>query len=107
MNNVADLLNTHLSNINVPLAGSKVYKDECVYSFDSPVNKLFYELLYIFSCILKSFMFLSLQTPGCMYVYVPSMAWAKSTSSGTIAKLEAAFTCTWNMRKSWSVYQLE
>lgn len=27
-----------LSSIRVPMGGDKVYKDECVYSFDTPVS---------------------------------------------------------------------
>lgn len=28
----------HLSNIRVPQKNDKIYKDECVYSFDTPVR---------------------------------------------------------------------
>ena len=31
-------LEQHLANIKIPLAGEKVYKDECVYSCDTPVS---------------------------------------------------------------------
>lgn len=33
-----DQLGPHLNKIKVPGPHDKVYKDECVYSFDSPVN---------------------------------------------------------------------
>ncbi|XP_065200121.1 ubiquitin carboxyl-terminal hydrolase 5 isoform X1 [Planococcus citri] len=36
MDNHIELLKTHISSINVPQPNDKVYKDECVYSFDSP-----------------------------------------------------------------------
>lgn len=31
-----DLLEQYLNNIRIPKSGDKVYKDECVYSFDNP-----------------------------------------------------------------------
>lgn len=31
-------LSQHLKNIKVPEVTDKVYKDECVYSFDTPVS---------------------------------------------------------------------
>lgn len=31
-------LSLYLQNIRVPASGSKIYKDECVYSFDTPVS---------------------------------------------------------------------
>lgn len=31
-------LTPHLSKIKIPKSSDKVYKDECVYSFDSPVR---------------------------------------------------------------------
>ncbi|VEN49930.1 unnamed protein product, partial [Callosobruchus maculatus] len=31
-----DLLSKHLGDIKIPTANSKVYKDECVFSFDNP-----------------------------------------------------------------------
>ncbi|XP_041377545.1 LOW QUALITY PROTEIN: ubiquitin carboxyl-terminal hydrolase 5-like [Gigantopelta aegis] len=34
-----DLLRQHLSKIKAPLGGEKVYKDECVYSFDNPESQ--------------------------------------------------------------------
>ena len=36
----ASLQGRDLSTVRVPLGGDKVYKDECVYSFDSPVRYL-------------------------------------------------------------------
>lgn len=45
MDSHIELLRTHFSNISVPQPTDKVYKDECVYSFDSPVNNQF-ELSY-------------------------------------------------------------
>ncbi|CAD5112680.1 DgyrCDS1901 [Dimorphilus gyrociliatus] len=33
---MAEILQPHLSKVRVPKGGDKVYKDECVYSFDSP-----------------------------------------------------------------------
>lgn len=33
-----DLLGAHLKNIRVPCSQDNVYKDECVYSFDTPVS---------------------------------------------------------------------
>lgn len=35
---MAEILQPHLSKLRVPKGGDKVYKDECIYSFDSPVN---------------------------------------------------------------------
>uniref|UniRef100_A0A6P7GJM9 Ubiquitin carboxyl-terminal hydrolase 13-like n=1 Tax=Diabrotica virgifera virgifera TaxID=50390 RepID=A0A6P7GJM9_DIAVI len=31
-----DILTSHLSKVKVPTVNDKVYKDECVYSFDNP-----------------------------------------------------------------------
>lgn len=36
-----DLLNQHLSKIRVPGPNDKVYKDECMFSFDNPVSNKF------------------------------------------------------------------
>lgn len=36
-----DLILPHLSDIRIPTTGDKVYKDECVYCFDTPVNEFF------------------------------------------------------------------
>lgn len=33
-----------VSCINVPIGGDRVYKEECVYSFDTPVRKVSVEL---------------------------------------------------------------
>lgn len=33
-----DSLSTHLKNIRVPCRQDNVYKDECVYSYDTPVS---------------------------------------------------------------------
>lgn len=41
MKSIPEQLQDHLSNINIPGPNSKVYKDECVYSFDTPVNITF------------------------------------------------------------------
>lgn len=35
---VMDLLQGHLSNIRVPQESDRVFKDECLFSFDSPVS---------------------------------------------------------------------
>lgn len=43
-----DSLTPHLSKIKIPGPQDKVYKDECVYSFDNPVN-LFIIYVSIFS----------------------------------------------------------
>lgn len=32
-----EVLQPHLKNIKIPTQHDKVYKDECVYSFDNPV----------------------------------------------------------------------
>lgn len=41
-------LRKHLSQIRVPDNQSHVYKDECVYSYDTPVSNLVLETFYIF-----------------------------------------------------------
>lgn len=33
-----ELLKQHLNEIQIPTAHTKVYKDECVFSFDNPVS---------------------------------------------------------------------
>lgn len=33
-----ELLTPYLENIKIPTANNKVYKDECVFSFDNPVS---------------------------------------------------------------------
>lgn len=33
-----EVLSAHLKNIRVPCAQDNVYKDECVYSYDTPVR---------------------------------------------------------------------
>lgn len=53
MNNIAELLKPHSSNINIPGAKNKVYKDECVYSFDTPVIFIFF---YFFLYIINNFL---------------------------------------------------
>lgn len=40
-----DLLTPHLSKIRIPTANDKLYKDECVFSFDNPVNNFCYRLV--------------------------------------------------------------
>lgn len=39
-------LTKHLNTINTPRRGDRIYKDECVYSFDTPVR---YPCLFLFS----------------------------------------------------------
>lgn len=39
-----DLLATHLSKIKKPEKGDKVYKDECMFSFDNPVSFFNYSM---------------------------------------------------------------
>ena len=36
-----ELLSQHLSNIKIPGAFAKIYKDECLYSFDTPVSDVY------------------------------------------------------------------
>lgn len=36
-NKFFECLNVHLSRIRLPTANDKIYKDECIYSFDCPV----------------------------------------------------------------------
>ena len=36
--NMEILQQKNLSSVRTPLGGDKVYKDECVYSFDTPVR---------------------------------------------------------------------
>ncbi len=43
---MAASLEKHLHKIKSPLGGEKVYKDECAYSFDTPV-RLFYKFEFI------------------------------------------------------------
>ena len=33
-----ELLTLHLNNIKIPTSSQKIYKDECVFSFDTPVS---------------------------------------------------------------------
>lgn len=33
-----ELLTLHLNNIKIPTNSQKIYKDECVFSFDTPVS---------------------------------------------------------------------
>ena len=33
-----DLLTPHLNSIKIPTNAQKIYKDECVFSFDTPVS---------------------------------------------------------------------
>ena len=40
-----ELLQPFLRSIRVPNAGDKVFKDECIYSFDSPVSDFFLLIL--------------------------------------------------------------
>jgi hypothetical protein len=35
-----ELLTLHLNNIKIPTNSQKIYKDECVFSFDTPVSSL-------------------------------------------------------------------
>lgn len=44
---IEETLKAHLPNINIPQPLDKVYKDECVYSFDTPVNYDFHGILFI------------------------------------------------------------
>ena len=37
---MAASLRQHISKIRTPSGGEKVYKDECTYSFDTPVSKI-------------------------------------------------------------------
>lgn len=36
--NIIEALKPHLSSIRTPVAGDKVFKDQCAFSFDSPVS---------------------------------------------------------------------
>jgi hypothetical protein len=38
--NINEMLKPYLSFVRKPKAGDKVFKDECVFSFDTPVNML-------------------------------------------------------------------
>ena len=40
-----ELLQPFLRSIRVPNAGDKVFKDECIFSFDSPVSDFFLLIL--------------------------------------------------------------
>ena len=31
-----------LENVRIPVAGTRIYKDECVYTYDTPVSTLRY-----------------------------------------------------------------
>lgn len=35
-----EILTKHLKNIKIPSSLDKVYKDECVFSFDNPVSSI-------------------------------------------------------------------
>lgn len=37
-----DAFGPHLSKVKIPGAHDKIYKDECVFTFDNPVNLLGY-----------------------------------------------------------------
>lgn len=45
-----DILSQHLRNIKVPTSSDKVYKDECVYSFDTPVRDDSSKLIFLTNC---------------------------------------------------------
>lgn len=38
--NINEMLKPYVSFVRKPKAGDKVFKDECVFSFDTPVNML-------------------------------------------------------------------
>lgn len=35
---ISKVLGPHLASVKIPGSGDKVFKDECVFSFDSPVS---------------------------------------------------------------------
>lgn len=41
-----EVLSAHLKNIRVPCGTDNVYKDECVYSYDTPVSGFFSWVLF-------------------------------------------------------------
>lgn len=43
-----EVLCEHLKNIRVPCGTTNVYKDECVYSYDTPVTKKYILFLFTF-----------------------------------------------------------
>lgn len=57
--NVEDMLKPHFQSIRIPQSGDKVFKDECAFSFDTPVMSFslkvkligFYNFFTIFSFI--------------------------------------------------------
>lgn len=48
-----EVLSAHLKSIRVPCAQDFVYKDECVYSYDTPVCVQEFSILYFPNTIIK------------------------------------------------------
>lgn len=97
-------LTQHLNKINIPRAGDRIYKDECVYSFDTPVRipsrLLFtdtppgktYKQYYNWQMF---FLFARIHPPVFMSVWRLSWAWARITWSDIT--LRVAIPCTFTL----------
>lgn len=48
-------LQANLRRVKVPTQGQKIYKDECIYSFDTPVGHKMLKIPYYFQSLLLSF----------------------------------------------------
>lgn len=48
-----ELLQPHFGQIAIPTANSKVYKDECVYSFDTPVSFMHFKFVNLVRFVLS------------------------------------------------------
>lgn len=86
-----DVLLPNLYQIKVPTPSDKVYKDECLFSFDNPVSAHLCKLLpapveQILSC--------RRARPGSTWAWQPSTASAATTWSTTTKKPALLCTCT-------------
>ena len=88
-----DLVRSHADKAKIPLGGNRVYKDECVYSFDTPVCLRASSIFY--ACDEKHFPFNILTLSSRNRKMVCSFLWRLSSASAG-----SGWTCTTARQRS-------
>lgn len=71
-------LRKNLSQIRVPDNQSHVYKDECVYSYDTPVSIMIqFSMLFYFISLTLFFIAQWVQMPLCLSYILTNIVWCR------------------------------